>query len=127
MADLDLDTLERLHGEATAGPWEAVRESVVMPDGSELPYSDSALIRCACRSIGGLEAYFLDADAALIAAARNALPALLAAARERDELRAEVAALRRFAREFGEDSRGQPLVPPSPEALLAWARTGGGR
>ena len=76
-----LDALTALDQAATPGPWEADpvvvrgnggRNAVCDTRGSQVPTH----------------------NAALIAAMRNALPALIAAARERDELQAEVKSIR---------------------------------
>jgi hypothetical protein len=81
---LDLDELERLEREATAGPW---RVNTFHPN-SVLSESRRCLAKCiSFASPGGEE------DAALIAALRNAAPALIARARRADELEAVLPAL----------------------------------
>ncbi len=108
MADLDLDALDALAAAATPGPWE------VEFDGTEpaAVYADDGGIGTAyiCRDLAQGVSYG-EADAAFIAAAREAVPALTArvreleagdtflrlaqvAAAERDEARAENARLR---------------------------------
>lgn len=80
---LDLDKLEALDKAATPGPW---RTSM---SGYSIKSDDENLPIVACVH-GGMDASdaqletFQD-NAALISAMRNALPALLQAARERDE------------------------------------------
>lgn len=85
MADLtetELSALEELERTATAGPWQAHAHMVEAEAGADL------IGECS-------DAYPLgNNNAELIAAARNALPSLLAAARERDELRRQVEAIR---------------------------------
>jgi hypothetical protein len=85
---VDLDQLDALAAAATPGPWLVDRDGDVVADRDR----DSMLA-----------AYPSAADAALIVAAVNALPALVAAARERDQLRAAVLTL-------ADEADGYPLV-----------------
>ncbi len=73
--ELDLDALEALLGEATPGPWDAVRR----------PDEGSAWVELRSRFT---VAHGVDAD--LIAVLRNAAPALIERAREADRLEAVV-------------------------------------
>lgn len=97
---IDLDELERLLAEATPGPWHlpggarlqgvvsamiGERDAQVADASGEAPQHDSA-----GRDVVAVQR----ANAILIAAMRNALPELLAAARERDALRQRVSDLR---------------------------------
>lgn len=87
MTDSDLDELERLHAAATPGKW-LHRDK--LDDGS--PACDVLAIgpgyswSIVCSANGNVSDVFEPQDAALIAGAANALPALIAAARERDGL-----------------------------------------
>lgn len=84
-----LADLRRLLEAATAGEWEAVIDDDVAPwVRAHIGGAAVAVCEAAMRDASS------DADAALIVAMRNALPALLDAARERDEARAEVERLR---------------------------------
>lgn len=97
-AGLDLDALEELERAATPGPWEAERDVYdgdvwyVEPDGQPVLIARRPS----------------DTDGALIAAARNALPDLIAAARERDALRELLAKVRLIA--GPEDKTGRALL-----------------
>lgn len=75
MSDLDLEALDRMFLRGSPGPWEAV---AALPARCDIEPSVAA----------GID----PADAALIVAARNALPALIDAARERDQVVAAVSA-----------------------------------
>jgi hypothetical protein len=79
---IDLDELERLEREATAGPWFAEGGSI--NSNSENYHRDCGLLlpnwEGAFENIG---------DATFIAALRNAAPALIARARRADELEKE--------------------------------------
>ena len=94
---IDLAALERLLAEATPGPWGVTRRggaptiSIVDAEGNPAPRTGMRPCGDAYPTIARLPADYStdDANAALIAAAVNALPALIAAARERDELRAK--------------------------------------
>jgi hypothetical protein len=110
-ADLDLDVLAALEQAATPGPWATDGVQMVVETGI----------------------YLTRADAALIAALRNAAPALIAAARElqrrvtcscaagrgvmdcevraRDAARAELADLR---------ERVEAALDPSPRDFASW-------
>lgn len=76
LTDAELDALERLCSEATPGPWyqNAATNKEVICD------SEFLVI---CRTPGSLYQKAADHNAALIAAARTALPALLAEVRRR--------------------------------------------
>ena len=83
MTDLDLDHLEQLEAVATAGPWKAdvADPSDVVIWGS---VKDEFLANVGCSPMQSVMVAF-DADTAnahLIAAARNALPLLVARVRE---------------------------------------------
>lgn len=65
---IDIEELERLEREATPGPW---RQDAYYPQ-----------LVAGMASVPGGVPYFAPADAALIVAARNQLPALLARVRE---------------------------------------------
>ena len=94
---IDLAALERLLAEATRGEWGVTRRggaptiSIVDAEGNPAPRTGMRPCGDAYPTIARLPADYStdDANAALIAAAVNALPALIAAARERDELRAK--------------------------------------
>lgn len=89
MTDPDLSALEGLLGEATPGLWAI--------DGRFLVTSDKIELDMERRCIADLDYFhmpFNHANAALIVAAVNALPALLAIAGEVEGLRAENEALR---------------------------------
>jgi hypothetical protein len=76
---IDLDELERLEREATAGPWHVY-------DDDELIGPNKISVVSASIDDHG---YFGEAgDAAFVAALRNAAPALIARARRADELEA---------------------------------------
>ena len=98
MSDLTpeaLDELERLHREATPGPWTATKP----PGGYSGGGWPSGLIVAAVSRGMGIYAdppsgSYPAADRRLIPAARNALPALIAAARERDRIVARIHRLR---------------------------------
>jgi hypothetical protein len=82
---LDLDELERIEREATAGPW---RVNTFHPN-SVLSESRRCVAKCvSVASPGGEE------DATFITAIRNAAPALIARARRADELEAELQAVK---------------------------------
>ena len=83
MADLDLDHLEALDREGTPGPWRAEWR----------PALRNYLIRCGDADEDGM-AHHEQPNARLIAATRNALPALIAEARAAAELRRRIALLR---------------------------------
>ena len=78
---IDLDELERLEREATPGPWVAWR-SEIFPGSDAKAYDEDSIVCCE-----GQEGVARHANAALIVAARNALPELI---RELKELREEV-------------------------------------
>lgn len=77
----ELDRLESLLAKATPGPWDVV----IDPDGPPRVYRGRSGGFCVSDRADHLRA---DADAGLIVGLRNAAPALLAAAREAEELRA---------------------------------------
>lgn len=97
---LDLDELERLEREATPGPWETTADPL-----SGVP----AFVK----TPGELIAADAPADAALIVAARNALPALLVELRALREV-AKVAEAHLNERRGYQDSR------PLWAAIDAW-------
>lgn len=72
----DLTELAALDAKATPGPWEAHGREIVHPEGPQAWNT------------------FETANVALMVAARNAVPEILAALAERDALRAEVERLR---------------------------------
>ena len=113
MTALDLDALAKLERECTPGPWRPFDEEPLYPH-------NALRVGVPEGSAGRRYAE----DSALIAAARNALPALLRIAREHAELRSallylqsespigtsnfEPAELLMLAKEFG-------WTPPAPE------------
>ena len=100
MIPTDLDALERLLAKATRGEWGVTRRggaptiSIVDAEGNPAPRTGMRPCGDAYPTIARLPADYStdDANAALIASAVNALPALIAAARERDELAAQLLA-----------------------------------
>lgn len=95
----DRDALRRAEAEATPGPWEAAKSLVYTPDGCR------AVVR---EAVPGFTNAHTEANARLIAIARNALPALLdecddlaarlaAAVAERDALAGQVEAVKALA------------------------------
>ena len=99
MPDLtpDLAELRRLAEAATPGPWAA-------------RYGVSWEARV-CATTGSLADVNSTANAELIVAAVNALPALLDAAAERDELAAKVERVRAMHRPAYNDAARSPLCP----------------
>lgn len=77
----ELDRLDSLLAQATPGPWDVV----IDPDGPPRVYRGRSGGFCVSDRADHLRA---DADAGLIVGLRNAAPALLAAAREVEELKA---------------------------------------
>jgi len=85
---IDLDALERLLAEATPGRWShrsKLEDGTPCCDVIGDSDDDWSIVATGNPDLFDMR----DADASLIAAAVNALPELLAAARERDELKAE--------------------------------------
>ena len=76
---IDLDALERLLAEATPGRWRVDGSFDIYRDPNGAPDDNGDIV---CRG-------YDHADARLIVAMHSALPELIAAARERDGLRAE--------------------------------------
>jgi len=79
---IDLDELERLEREATPGPWRTDRFGVVWIDKESLRAAGARwLIRGQVASVTGipddLPSDHVDRNTSFIAAARNAMPALL--------------------------------------------------
>lgn len=71
---IDLDELQKLHEQATPGPWESVMETlgaVWGPDGDKVAQAEGNL------ALGGHEYQ----NASCIAASRNALPAIISSIR----------------------------------------------
>ena len=93
----DLAELRRLAEAATQGPWAA-------------RYGVSWEARV-CATTGSLADVNSTANAELIVAAVNALPALLDAAAERDELAAKVERVRAMHRPAYNDAARSPLCP----------------
>ena len=92
---LDLAELKRLEKAATPGPWyDAAGPSKIVHDWDNDGYAVVADSPCPRSPSTGARAKQWDADRRAIVALRNAAPALIAAAKERDELRAERDALR---------------------------------
>jgi hypothetical protein len=87
---LDLDKLERLEREATAGPWYKHAPNSGLYTDADQEGHDAALILSHGIGAGYMKR---DEDAAFIAGIRNAAPALVARARRADELEAENASL----------------------------------
>ena len=85
---LDLDALEKLEQEATAGSWRVSPHATHYVDTTG-ERSDTV---CKCYQDSPKRGEPVP-DAALIAALRNAAPALIARARRADELEAEVKSL----------------------------------
>jgi hypothetical protein len=105
---LDLDELERLEREATAGPWSV---NPHRPD-SVLAESRRCVAKCvSVASPGGEE------DATFITAIRNAAPALIARARRADELEAENARLLEGLEQVVDHSSDQWSVDTAQKAL----------
>ena len=107
-----LDELERLEKAATPGPWRADGFEIdqLSDAGEGYPldhYPDCANVSTWVGASGEDGPYGIQRkeDAALIAAARNALPALLRAARERDELRARAERAEARVKELEERER----------------------
>jgi hypothetical protein len=90
---LDLDELERLEREATAGPWQPDNEHRNVLRDVE-GYSLLTTDRPSYGTQSEFGAFTQDEDAAFIAALRNAAPALIARARRADELEAELQAVK---------------------------------
>jgi hypothetical protein len=87
MTPADLDALEKLHGKATPVPWTRTASGDKHWLREVRDQEGNGLAWC-----GSLSDSRARANAALIVAAVNALPALLALAREAIELRERVAA-----------------------------------
>lgn len=105
-----LDALERLDKAATPGPWESWRQgnqylgTTYMPTargvaasvikGPLRPWNPHAMVAFGMKAEQHEEVRFIDADADLVVAMRNALPELICAVRlverERDELKAKL-------------------------------------
>ena len=90
---IDLDELQRLHEAATPGPWEAREHLVLLPLWNR-EYPDGQ-VRI-CPSLTFEHRHVEQPNAALIAAARNSLPALLRLARRARRLEEAAAALMRI-------------------------------
>jgi hypothetical protein len=86
---LDLDELERLEREATAGPWRVSPHAIHYVDTAG-ERSDTV---CKCYQDSPKRGEPAP-DATFIAALRNAAPALIARARRADELEAELQAVK---------------------------------
>jgi hypothetical protein len=92
MTALDLTNLERLEAAATPGPWhDAHGELVHDYDGDG--YVKLAQSPCPQSPVMSARRKAWNADRAFIPALRNAAPAFIAAAKERDELRARIGEL----------------------------------
>lgn len=120
---LDLDALTALLDAATPGPWE-VHDHVIV----ETTWGDLHL-DVAGTSFSDTDTHSMQdrANAALIAALRNAAPALIAAAREREEaagLRGEVKCTNCEADDLGCTACGAhgTLIGRSPKTLAAFNR-----
>ena len=96
---IDIAELERLEKAATPGPWkwsyqflslDAGKEKIIWPSNAQFDPENARESLGACGKQAEPDA---EANAALIAALRNAAPALIAALRERDELHAAVEAV----------------------------------
>lgn len=81
----ELDELDRLHREATPGPWSTAEQGGGLSWAVDCIEGDDTRV---CLHDGYRDGFEVYADAALIAAARNALPALLALARKGLEAKA---------------------------------------
>jgi hypothetical protein len=101
MSTVDLDALQKLADEATPGPWTWTDHRVPDLEGvagnEDYSYQIDVLAaahygECGCRSACTLELYVNKADSDFIAAARTAVPALIAELRatrtENEQLRA---------------------------------------
>lgn len=117
-----LDELERLEKSATPGPWtyRVDDERLARPHPSLNDAHDDDITKNAT----GLT---VD-NGALIVAARNALPELIAASRERDRLRAALETIRSWGNNDGQNAiemqmlAAEALFPgkfPTPAKLLA--------
>lgn len=93
MEVIDLDELQRLHEAATPGTWEAREHLVLLPLWNR-KYPDGQLR--ICPSLTYEHQSVEKPNAALIAAARNALPALLRLARRARRLEEAVRAAEGF-------------------------------
>jgi hypothetical protein len=94
-----LDALEKAHEAATDGPWHAIgTDPAEGGDWFWIKAQPSPMLRGFTHEIGVINGSQLDpvqaANTTLIILARNNLPALIEAARERDALRAENERLR---------------------------------
>lgn len=103
---MNLDEIERLEAQATPGPWQAsTSEGDVFVNGADM---SSFVCHLGTEAPDGM------ADAAFIAAARNALPALLRVARAAlDLVEAEI----RY--DVAIDAAHSPLVDASPTQMAA--------
>jgi hypothetical protein len=84
---LDLDKLDRLEREATAGPWYKHAPNSGLYTDADQEGHDAALTRSHGIGAGYMKR---DEDATFITAIRNVAPALIARARRADELEAEL-------------------------------------
>ena len=93
---IDLDELERLEREATAGPWH--REYLELQRGGMMTLGIGAKDRPVCIVNGIVESPPGLRDVAFIVTLRNALPDLLREVRELRAMKAELEALAALAR-----------------------------
>ncbi len=120
----DLDALEAMEKAATPGPWISDAPGCVAKHYNEGGKSSAAIC-----GRGFNPSKEDESNADLIAAARNALPALIRAARERDELRenqsrlfqSEAALIEKLRAQIARAERAEARVKelPSPEAVEA--------
>lgn len=102
----DLQRLRELEARATPGPWKATHKTTF--GGGEIGFAD--ISGPATGRYGGVEyrCSSTNADADFVAALRNAAPALIAAAEERDRLRSELTDVMRVLQKH------QPSGSPPP-------------
>ncbi len=107
---IDLDALDALCAAATSGPWEVCGQSIDGPDYKEVIRKGP--VDCMAYCYGGsstIEGDNLAADMAFCAAARTALPALIA----------EVRRLRKQLQER-HTVAAQPFIDAERAAVVAW-------
>lgn len=118
----EIDDMRRLHEAATPGPWEAATLSPkgLIPAIIQRDQDDWLPVAYFADEHGDGEAVDMEENRALIVAARNAIPALLDAAEDRDALKAKLAALESSLAEMAVKlDEGIECYPSSPCNIFA--------